>query len=523
MARPISKSRFLAGLQCRKRLWLEAHRRDLIPEDPARQARFDLGNEVGELARQLYPEGRLIEARFDRPSQALAATAAAVQAGSPVLFEAAAQAGGGFARADILKRSAPGENLWDMLEVKSTAQAKENHLPDLAMQRRTFEAAGFPIRSTSIVHLNRDYVRSGDLELGHLFAISDQTRAVTERLEAVPGLLAEFAQVLEQPVPPEPGIGRHCDEPYECPFKAHCWKEVPEGSVFELAKLRTEKALEFYRRGIRLVAEIPEEETLTESQRRQVAAAKSGQPFYDREALRGFLEGLGYPLYYLDFETVNPALPLWDGNSPFEHVPFQYSLEVQDSPGSMPRHAEYLFDPEAGQLPEYGQLSMDFGDAPTGKRSPASAADPREELAGRLVEDLGTQGTILAFNAAFESSVLKDLAARFGRYRTRLEAVIPRVVDLANPFLKGWVVHPGFKGSTSLKVVLPALVPGMSYAGLAIGQGLEASNGLQEMLKPGTSLGRRAEIRKALLEYCGQDTRGMVEIVAKLRAEVKGS
>jgi Domain of unknown function(DUF2779) len=490
----LSKSRFIAGRQCEKRLWLEVHQPDLKDISGA-EAIFAMGTEVGEVARHLYPEGVLIAAEPFEKALALNQTQEAVKRAARVVFEAAAEGAGGYCRADIMVKAG---GKWDILEVKASGgheDAKkeeaevDTYLWDIAHQKVVFEAAGYPIRNTSLVLLNKDYVRKGALDLTSLFAIHSYNDEVNARVSEVKRLLVEFQGVLAKKSVPAKKIGTQCFDPYDCPFETYCWKDVPEYSVFNLKGIRKVKAFGYYHAGVTLPEEVPTSD-LTAFQTRQVQVRQTGKSLIDSAPIKEFLDGLQYPLRHFDFETIQPAIPPFDGTHPFHRIPFQYSVHVEESIGRKIQHLEYLSD---------------------------HLNDPRRELLDRLLADLGSKGTVLAYYASFERGVLKQLADEYPDYRTRIEALLPRIKDLADPFGKGWYIHPAFHGSFSLKFVLPALVKGMTYEGMAIGNGGDASAAYLEILNPRTTETRRKEIRRDLLAYCGQDTAGMPEILNRLR------
>ena len=497
----ISKSRFLAGLQCHKRFWFEAHpsAADPDPPDPLSLYVQEQGSEVGRLARALHPDGLEITATAGQPGQALRQTQAAVAAGHAVLYEAAAQGGGAFARADLLLRQGP-EGPWDLLEVKASghkepselADGQEGFLWDLAFQRHAFSQGGFSMGRASLALINKDYVREGGLDPRGYFKIVDVSGAVEQRQAQVPALLRAMAAAGRSDRAPARAIGGHCSLPHACPFQGQCWPAPAPDSVFSLRGLSLTRKLALHHAGRGRFSQLGREK-LNEWQAKQVKAQRSGRAFVDKPKIREFLAGLRYPLFHLDFETLNTALPPFDGVRPFAQTVFQFSLHVQDAPGARPAHFEYL---------------------------PKDTADPRPALLASLLELLGDEGTILAYNAPFEKGRLQDLAEAFPRQRQAIAAVLRRFQDLITPFKNGWLVHPAFEGSTSIKAVLPALVPSMSYDGMAVADGGGAIRAYAEFLKPETTAMRRRKIREDLLAYCGQDTLAMVKVLEALQALV---
>jgi hypothetical protein len=493
----LSKSRFLSGLQCHKRFWFEAHPQAVAPDpaDPLSVYLQEQGRDVGRLARALYPQGVEIAAGPRQPALALRQTRAAVDAGADVLFEAAAQGDGAFARADILVRNGP-SGPWDLLEVKASghkdeaglAEGREDFLWDLAFQRQAFEAAGFAIGRSRLALVNKDYVRQGALDPQAFFTQVDVSEAVQERQARVPALLRTMAKAGQAASPPERAISAHCKLPHACPFQGQCWPPPAPDSVFSLRSLSQARKLALYHAGRRSFAQLGREK-LSDWQAKQVKAQRSGKAFVDKAKIRAFRAGLRYPLFHLDFETLNTAIPPFDGVRPFAQTVFQFSLHVQSTPGARPAHFDYL---------------------------PKDSADPRGPLLDSLLELLGDEGTILAYNAPFEKGRLQDLAEAFPSRRQEVEAALRRFQDLITPFKNGWLVHPGFEGSVSIKAVLPALVPSMSYDGLAVADGGGAIRAYAEFLRPETTPKRRREIREDLLEYCGQDTLAMVKVLEAL-------
>jgi hypothetical protein len=376
----LSKSTYMRGRQCPKALWLYKHRRELLPPVDARQqAVFDTGTEVGLLAQQLFPGG--VDCSPESPTDfapAIAATQRAIAGGANVIYEAAFLHEGVLAALDILVRDADG---WKAYEVKSSTSAKEYQWHDAALQAHVIEGSGIPLVDISIVHLNNGYVRQGPIDVRQLFAITSVKPLVDRERQDVPARIEALKAALQAPEAPVMDIGPHCTAPFECGFMHHCWAHVPEqGSLFDLARAMG-RDWDLYERGVRLLKDIPDEEPLSAVQRRQVEGAKHGTTTIDRPALRRWLGELRYPLHHLDFETVMPAVPLFDGTRPFQQLPFQYSLHVQHAPGAEPEHRAFLAD---------------------------GTGDPREAFAQRLLQDIGPVGDILAYNAPFEKMILQQ-------------------------------------------------------------------------------------------------------------------
>lgn len=490
----LSKSKYVRGLQCQKSLWLYNHRRDLIPETPAAlQMIYDQGQEVGRLAWKNFPGGKLIEEDHLHRNEALEATRVALEGGAGVLYEAAILFDAVLIRADILVRNNDGS--WDIVEVKSTTDIEDVHLHDLSIQRYVLEGAGFRIRKTCLMFINNQYVRRGDIDVGELFTLSDVTEKVAKLMKSVPANVKEFHKTVATDEAPTVDIGPHCTIPYDCEFIRHCWKHIPEYSIYNLANISQKKIAALRKLGVLEIKDIPEDFELSETQSRQVEVEKTGREHLEAEPIAKLLTTLSYPLYFLDFETLNPAIPPFDGLRPYEQFPFQVSIHIQKTDVGEIEHVEYL------------------GDGKT---------DPRPGLARCLVEAIGPTGSVIAYNASFEGRHLAGLAETFPEMSDRLLSIIERLWDVANAFRKRHYVHPGFKGQWSMKAVLPTLVPTMSYKDLAIGGGTQAQLAYLNLMKGKFSGSEDLNLAANLKKYCGQDTLGMVELLKQLKQKVAG-
>ena len=487
----LSKSTYIRGLQCPKALWLYKHRRDLIPPvDPSTQAVFDSGTAVGLLAQQLFPGG--VDCSPDSPfdfAQSVADTQAAFARGERVIYEAAFLRDEVLAAMDILVLTDEG---WKANEVKSSTKVKETYVHDAALQCHVI-AGSIALADVSIVHLDNSYVRQGPIAVQHLFAITSVKALVEREAAEVPARIEALKAVVQLPEAPVVDIGPHCNTPYPCVFQAHCWAHVPEGpTVFQLPNARG-KQWELYARGIIRLADIPADELLSGPQRRQVdawsrKAAGSGEALVQREPLRRWLDALVCPLYHLDFETMSSAIPLYNGTRPFQQIPFQYSLHRQDVRDATAAHREFLAD---------------------------GRSDPREALLRQLLSDIDPIGDILAYNAPFERMVLRALARDLPHYAEAIAQLLPRIKDLIDPFKKGWYYAPDMNGSNSIKSVLPALLPHMSYGDLKIAEGGTASLCFAQ-LSAGEYVGDVEQLHRDLLAYCKLDTLAMVEVLGVL-------
>jgi hypothetical protein len=294
-------------------------------------------------------------------------------------------------------------------------------------------------------------------------------------------------KVINKKEEPRVQIGRHCKSPFECDYMDYCWQHVPEYSVFNVikgAKLDGLLAM-----NIVDVADIPDSFHLTDRQRKDINAHLTQTAFVDKGSIRNFLGTLEYPLYFLDYETIFPALPLFDNSSPYQQIPFQFSLHIQKTPGGKLGHIEFLH---------------------------TEATDPRPHLAKALIDICGTSGSVVVYNKGFESSRNQELGVAFPQYRAPLEAINSRMVDLLVPFRSRYLYHPKMLGSASIKRVLPAFVPGLNYDGMEISDGDMASRKYQMCLRGMVTEPDMEKIYRDLRRYCEMDTYAEVKLVEKL-------
>ena len=490
----LSKSKYLTGLQCSKALWINIHKRDVIPPiSPGTQSIFDMGHEVGELAQTRFSGGTLIsEAHYEIP-QAEKSTHKAIVAGASAIYEATFTHKDVSVRLDILVHvEGKGDDaIWDMVEVKSGTRVKDVNVCDMSIQRWVLEGAGLKIRKCFLMHLNRRYVRKGALDVNELFTLSEVTDRVADIIHEVPVRVKEMREVLAQEEMPEIRLGAHCNKPNDCLLLAYCQKGLPEFSIYNLPRLSWEKIASLQDQKITKAADIPADFPLNGTQQLHVDVAKSGKGVMDGKFIQEYLGKLQYPLYYLDFETCMSGLPSFDGLSPYDTLTFQASLHVQKKPGGKLEHFEFL------------------GDA---------KSDPQAKVIDFLLKNIGPTGSIVAYNAPYEIRCIEDLAKRFPKKAQKLRSLKDRFWDLIVPFKQRKFVHPKQNGSASLKSVLPAFDPKMSYSDMKIGCGDDASIAYQQMMTGKLSEDQFQDARKNLLEYCKQDTLGMVVILDRLKS-----
>ncbi len=472
------------GCQCPKRLFLHKFKRELRnPADEKQQAILDAGTNVGELARQLFKHS-VDASPPDNYSYHISVekTKELINRDVPIIYEAAFQYEGVLCALDILVKQG---KYWYAFEVKSSTSVKDQHIQDAALQYFVLRNCGLPLEDISIIYLNNEYVRKGELDINQLFATQSILTEVLEQQEVVANKINELKALLAQREIPAVDIGPHCHVPYACDFTDHCWAHMPkENSVFDL---RRGPGWELYEAGYKHLDEIPADYEMSSKALAQLTYYRTGDIYIDKESITEFLEPFTYPLYFFDFETIMPGIPEFEDSRPYQQIPFQFSLHVQRQKDSELEHYEFLGD---------------------------GLADPRPALMKRMIDLLGNAGSIICYNMSFEKSRIKELALFYPDYETELLAINARVVDLMIPFQKQWYYHPAFKGSYSIKAVLPVLVPELQYSDLDIQEGGTASlvySQLKFQDKDTATIQRQA-----LRDYCKLDTLAMVRIFKHL-------
>ncbi|MGE3979032.1 MAG: DUF2779 domain-containing protein, partial [Nitrospira sp.] len=337
----LSKSKFLSGLQCHKRLYLEIHQPALAtPPDASMQAILDMGTEIGILAQQRFRGGLLVKARFRQRETAIAETAALLQDSEiPAVFEAAFEHEGVVVRVDILERVQNGDggsSFWRLIEVKSSTRVKDVHLDDLAIQSHVVQGAGVRLDATCLMHIDTGYFyQGGEVDLQALFSIENVSDAVTERRGLVPERLAAMKAMLLESQAPVIEPDQHCHAPYECPFWAHCTKEKPQRWIYHLPG-KKEIVGQLVRQGIMTIDEIPDETKLSDVQRKVKDNVEWVSPRLDH-----LLRSVSYPIHHLDAETVMLALPRFPSTRPYQSLPVQWSNHIELESGEV-MHQEFL-------------------------------------------------------------------------------------------------------------------------------------------------------------------------------------
>jgi len=490
----LSKSLYIRGLQCEKSLWLKKKKPEVLqaPDDGA-QAIFDTGTSVGELACELFSGGERIEYTGDFGSQ-MAKTKELIEHGAKVIYEATFCFDSILVMVDILRI---GKDELVINEVKSSTSVKDVYIDDASIQYYVISSLGYKVSAINIIHIDNSYVRGEKLELDKFFYAEDVTEQVKQKQADIPQILSKFDEILSKDVEPEIDIGVQCSNPYPCDAWKYCWRDqqgIPEYSIFDISGLRNKKKFELYKSGIVKFEDIKELDKFNASQQIQIRSELSGEQVIDKEAIKEFLNTLSYPLYHLDFETFQQAVPEFVGLSPYEQIPFQFSIHKDDGKGNL-EHFEFLA--EVG-------------------------TDPRYELALNLIKFIPQDACVLAYNMSFEKRVIRRLAEIYPQISNELMAIHSNIKDLMVPFVSKSYYHPKMRGSYSIKYVLPALVPEFesAYKDLnLIHHGGEAMQAYEAMAYMPAK--ERDAYKKALLAYCKLDTLAMVKVLEKLREVVK--
>ena len=480
----LTKSKYLYGLQCPGYLWTLFNKPDNIPEVTEQdEARMEQGTQIGELAQSLFPEG--IKVPSEPFKENLEKTESLLKEKKP-LFEAGFIHNNCFSRADIL---VPVGNEWDIVEVKSGGSIKEINLHDVSFQKYCYEGKGLKIRNCYLMHLNTKYVKNGEIKPEELFVKEDITEEVNNLMKDIQSNINHMFDIINSNSCPKVQNGECCKLPSES-LLGTCWDFLPEDNVFTLYN-SNKKSLGLYDQGILSIKDIPDSFKLNAKQLIQKECERNGKDHIDKKGIKEFLDKLTYPLYYLDFETFNTALPMFDNTRPYQQIPFQFSLHIVNENNKIEHHS-FLFD---------GQY------------------DPREEFFLELKRLLGDKGSIIVYNQPFEKMILRELSLIFVKEKKWFENLNNRILDLLIPFRNFSYYNPKQYGSNSIKKVLPVLT-GNSYSDMDIGDGGTASFKFMNITFDNVSEEERAKIREDLEKYCCLDTEGMIWIVEKLREMV---
>ena len=493
----LSKSKYCAFAQCPRNLWLKTYKPELATVDNSLDARMEAGNEIGDLAMQLFGDFVEVTAHKDNGkmdlSEMIARTNDLLNQAYPVICEASFSYNGNYCAVDILRREHGGYAIY---EVKSSTEINPIYISDIAYQKYVLENCGVNVTGTHLVFINNEYVFDGALKLNELFKIVDVSEDVAREYEYVEGNIAAANAIMDDPVEPLYGLSENCHKPYDCAFWAHCSSHLPKPSVFDLygTSVHFDKKVEYYKNGICTYEELSKVPKLMKSRipslqiRHEINNLDTE---IDKNGIKEFLDTLWYPLYFLDFETMQLPVPKYTGTKPYAQIPFQYSLHYIEIEGGELNHKEFLG---------------------------VSGEDPRRAIAERLCEDIPQNACVVIYNKAFEPKRLQELADYFPDLAEHLLVIRENIRDLLDPFRKGYYYNRAMGGSFSIKVVLPALFPddpALDYHNLEGihngGEAMEIFPKIKDMPPE-----EQAIVRRNLLKYCELDTYATVKVWEEL-------
>lgn len=482
----LSKSSYIRGIQCEKSLYLYRHHsewRDKI--SPEQMAIFSRGNKVGELARSLFPGGVDCTPVRGNFNAAIEKTAQAISSGKEVLYEACFKYNQTLVLIDILVKDG---DKWHAYEVKSSSRITNVYLQDASLQYFIIKNALPELFDISIVYVNNQYIKEEKIDLEKLFVIQSVKRTAIENWNKIEQNILQLHKIVDSDKIPTIDIGAHCTSPYPCDFMGTCWKHIPGNSIFDLSEMSMTEKMSFYNKGYLYLSDIAKLKDLKASHKIQIDAAVHNRPYSDVKALKEYLAKVQYPVYYFDIEAFMPAIPVFKGTKPYQHLPFLFSVHKQNEKNGEINHYEFIAD---------------------------TGIDPRKQFAFALINALKDAATILIYDAKMENQIIGSLKKDFPELQLELESIQKKIIDLIAPFENKWYYIKQMKGSNSLKNIVTAICPEIDFSKLAIGHGAVALSKYED-LQTENDLFKIIETKEALKEYCRTDTLAMVKIFEKL-------
>ena len=483
----LSKSKYCNAIQCPKMLWLDQNKPEK-KEDTSNQSVLDNGTEVGIIAQNIF--GPHKDIKFDTNlTNMINETITSLKNNNLILTEASFSYHNNFCSIDILKKE---DNNYEIYEVKSSTEIKDIYLDDISYQTYILKSLGYNVKKASIIYLNSQYERIGELNLKELFNIKDVTNTVLSKQDEVKEQIEYINKYMKQKKEPNNDIGIHCVTPYPCPYFKYCTRHLPEKNIFNIRRMRNSTKFKLYHDNIFTYEDLLEEDIDWKYKEQIEFDLYNKKPFINKDKIKEFLRTLSYPLYFLDFETYQQAIPEYDYVKPYMQIPFQYSLHYLDNENSPLMHKEFLAD---------------------------SNIDPRRSLAESLIKDIPKDTCVIAYNMMFEKMVIKNLANIYPDLKDHLMNIHNNIKDLMIPFKNRDYYTKEMEGSYSIKYVLPALFPNdpsLNYHNLdSVHNGSEAMEAYANLNN--LSKEEQQKIRKSLLKYCELDTYAMVKIWQKLK------
>ena len=489
----LSKSRYCAGVQCPKMLWMQKNMPEEFDESVMNESVLETGNRVGDLAMGLF--GDYTEVPYGDLKDMNRITDELLQKKTAVICEASFAMDGLFCSVDILVNK--GNRKVELYEVKSSTHEREIYEYDISFQYYVLSELGFHVTKACLVHLNNAYVRHGDLDLQQLFTVTDYTGISKKRYAETEANIEYFRQFMRKRKEPDLPVGIQCFSPYQCGYFRYCAGDLPSPNVFDLKNVQPQTKMKYYNAGIVSFRDLQEAGKLKDKPKMQVEYELCDMEDYsEKDNIRNFLKELTYPLYFLDFEAFQPAIPLYDDSFPYEQIPFQYSLHYMKRKNGKLYHKEFLAYPYE---------------------------DPRRAVAESLCAEIPEDVCVLAYNMSYEKGRIKRMADLYPDLCDHLMSIHDNIKDLMIPFQKRWYYSRGMQGSYSIKYVLPALYPNdpeLDYHSLeGVHNGQEASETFSRMMN--MEKAELEEYRRYLLKYCELDTYAMVRVLQRLQEAVK--
>lgn len=485
----LSKSSLIKGIQCSKALYLYKYHYDLKdPVSRQQQEKFNRGHRVGHLAQSLFPGGKdCTPPNIMSYDQSIKATEALVRSKFPVIYEAAFKFRGILVALDILVHR---EGKWYAYEVKSSLKISKTYLQDIAIQYHVIENSGLKLEDVFIIHINGDYIlKNNELNIQELFKVISVKDQVIELQPDIEASISRARSVLSLEDVPEIETGAHCFKPYPCDFLGHCWKGEEKNPILSLAGANLLDKIQWIKSGIKHIKDIPVESLTSSRMLAQKEANTTNTPSINHKALGDFLQNIHYPLYFFDIEAYQPAIPIFNGTSPFQSIPFQFSIHFAASKDAPLEAYEYITNP---------------------------GEDGRETFLKAFIEATEAPGQILVFNTILEKGILFQLGKLYPKYAKSVKDRMQRMVDIETPFKKDWYYHPKMNGAYSMKSILPALIDNMSYSNMNVKDGVDAMI-LYQQLGEETNETVKNKTIQDLLSYCRMDTLALYHVYKSLK------
>ena len=493
----LSKSRYCKAVQCKKIIWLKKYKPEHAIQK-AKDAVLNNGTAVGQLAKGLF--GKYEDIEFNENLDIMIKQTQELLNNKPnIITEASFNYNNNFCSVDILKNNLDGIEIY---EVKSSTEISEIYLDDVAYQYDILNNFGFNIKKACIVYINNKYIRQEELDLNKLFNIEDVTEIAKSKQQEIKNNIYELNKYMEENKENEPkdDIGIKCFKPYECEFWEYCTRNLPKPNVFDIkGGMHLDKKFEKYYEG-KISFEDLQNENLNPKYLEQIEFELNDlQSKIDKEAIKEIMKSLKYPLYFLDYETYQVAIPEINGTKPYQQLPFQYSLHIIKEEGAEIEHREFLAD--------------------------INDKDFIRHFAESLIKDIPDNGSVIIYNKAFEPARNREIAKMYPDLEDELERINRNMIDFLEPFKQRKYYTKEMQGSASIKYVLPALYPNdpeLDYHNLPVvhngGEASEAFLSLKEKSKE-----EQEKIRQGLLVYCKLDTYAMVKIWMKFNEIIKNN